>query len=144
MRFYRLIFWILAIVHLGLGLWFCFAPQTVLSALDHLSETRQIFIQTQGLFYWMLAAGFAYTAENPKNSVPVVALMTLVKSLTPLFSWVGHNSNEISTNYFSFELCLDLVSLPFLVSYFFWFFHKPRPDRFVPLIGVFGQKKKSK
>ena len=141
MRFYRYDFWLLAMVHLGLGLWFCFAPQTVLSVLDRASETRQIFIQTQGLFYWMLCAGFAYAAESPEHAVPVVALMTLVKALTPLFSWVGFNNNDVSSTYFSYELMLDLVSLPFLISYFFWFFHKPRPDRFVHLIGLFGQKK---
>jgi hypothetical protein len=143
MRFYRYIFWLLAMVHLGLGLWFCFAPQTVLGILDleHSSETRQIFIQTQGLFYWMLCAGFAYAAESPEHAVPVVALMCLVKSLTPLFSWVGYNNHELSATYFSFELALDLVSLPLLISYFFWFFHRPRPNRFVHLIGLFGQKK---
>jgi hypothetical protein len=141
MRFYRYCFWMLAIVHLGLGLWFCFAPQTVLSALDPASETHQIFIQTQGLFYWMLCAGFAYAAESPEHAIPVVALMTLVKALTPLFSWVGFNNHDLSVTYFSFELTLDLVSLPFLISYFFWFFHTPRPDRFIHLVGLFGQKK---
>src|SRR6185503_5930114 len=141
MRFYRYAFWLLAFVHFGLGLWFCFAPQTVLSAFDHQNETRQIFIQTQGLFYWMLAAGFAYASESPEHAVPVISLMTLVKLLTPLFSWVGYNNHELSGVYFGFELALDLASLPFLISYFFWFFHKPRPDRFVHLIGLFGQKK---
>jgi hypothetical protein len=141
MRFYRYCFWLLATIHFGLGLWFCFAPQAVLSALDHQVETRQIFIQTQGLFYWMLAAGFAYAAENPEHGVPVVALMTLVKALTPLFSWSGYIHSELSSSYIAFELTLDCMCLPFLVSYFFWFFHKPRPDRFVHLIGLFGQKK---
>lgn len=141
MRFYRYTFWALAVIHLGLGTWFCFAPQIVLDTFNSSIETHQIFIQTQGLFYWMLCAAFAYAAESPEHAIPVVALMTLVKALTPLFSWVGFNNHDVSQAYFSFELLLDLVSLPLLISYFFWFFHTPRPDRFVPLIGLFGQKK---
>lgn len=141
MRFYRYMFWLLAFAHFGLGVWFCFAPQVVLTALDHINSTPQIFIQTQGLFYWMLAAGFAYASESPEHAVPVVALMTLVKSLTPLFTWLGFLRHELSPTYLNFELLLDLSSLPLLISYFFWFFHKPRPDRFVHLIGLFGQKK---
>jgi len=90
----------------------------------------------------MLAAGFAYASESPEHGVPVVALMTLVKSLTPLFSWLGFVRQELSGTYLGFELALDLSALPLLVSYFFWFFHRPRPDRFVHLIGLFGQKNK--
>jgi hypothetical protein len=142
MRFYRLIFWIFAIVHLLLGLWFCFAPQTVKTALDHFASTPLIFTQNQGLFLWMMAAGFAYSAENPGHAVPVVALMTLNKALLPLFAWVGYSAGELSWPHLVFALALDLTTLPVLISYFFWFYHKPRPDRFVPLMGLFGQKKR--
>ena len=141
MRFYRIIFWLLALIHLCIGLWFCFAPQTVKAALDSVGSTPLIFIQVQGLFLWMMAAGFAYVAENPAHAVPVVALTTLVKSLMPLFAWVGYFNKELSFPHLWFELALDFLCLPVLISYFFWFYHKPRPDRFVPLIGLFGNKK---
>jgi hypothetical protein len=142
MRFYRITFWLLALVHFIIGLWFCFAPQTVRVALDQLVGTPLIFTQTQGLFLWMMAAGLAYVAENPVHGVPVVSLIALTKSLMPLFAWVGYSAAELSFTHLRFELSLDLVTLPVLISYFFWFYHKPRPDRFVPLMGLFGNKKK--
>lgn len=144
MRFYRIVFWLLAAIHLCVGLWFCFAPQTVRVALDHFDTTPLIFTQTQGLFLWMMAAGFAYVAENPVHAVPVVALSTFVKSLMPLFAWVGFFNKELSYSHLVFELCLDFLSLPILISYFFWFYHKPRPDRFMPLMGLFENKKSKK
>ncbi|MES2201273.1 MAG: hypothetical protein V4498_03390 [candidate division FCPU426 bacterium] len=144
MRFYRRIFWIFAALHLGVGLWFSFAPQSVKTVLDQFLNTPLIFTQSQGLFLWMMAAGFAYVAEDPEHSVPVVALMTLVKSLLPLFTLVGYFSRELSARHLAFEMTLDLVCLPFLISYFFWFYHRPRPESFVPMIGVFGKKNRSK
>ncbi len=88
-----------------------------------------------------MAAGFAYVAEDPEHSVPVISLMTLVKSLMPLFALVGYLNLELSRVHLALELSLDLVCLPVLISYFFWFYHRPRPENFVPLIGVFGRKK---
>ena len=141
MRFYRLVFWLLSLAHLGLGAWFCFAPETVKIALDHAASMPLIFTQSQGLYFWILSAGFAYTAENPQHGVPVVALLTLTKALMPLFALVGFTHNELSQSHLYFELALDLRCLPLLISYFFWYYDKPRPNRFVHLIGLFGKDK---
>ncbi len=141
MRFYRYFFWVCAILHGALSLWFCFAPQAVKEAMDHSASTPLILTQLSGLFFFITACGFAYAAERPEKAVGVMALATLTKTLMPLFAWVGYLNMELSLTHLQFELSLDLFILPFLGSFFWWYYHKPRPNRFVPLIGLFGQKK---
>ena len=42
----------------------------------------------------------------------------------------------------AFQLAVSGVMLPFLFSYF-WFC-TPRPDRFMPLLGIFGENRRTK
>lgn len=140
MRFYRAFFWFLAILQWSAGLWFCLLPAQVRSSFGHDSAPLILF-QLQGLIFFVLASGFAYVAEQPGQGVPVVSLATLTKSLILLFSFVAYLADEIGSLYFRFVATLELGTLPFVISYFFWYYHKPRPNRFVPLIGLFGEKK---
>jgi hypothetical protein len=97
------------------------------------------FIQTRGLIMIVMTVGLISLAEHP--AVNLAALLCFIDILLPLFSVVGFYRNELSYAHLSFELGLDLSLLPFLIAYFFWYYHKPRPNRFVPLIGLFGMKK---
>jgi hypothetical protein len=139
MRFFRTSFWLFASLHFGLGFWFCLAPAAVTQIFDH--KAQGIYLQSQGLLFFVIASALAYVAEQPEHGVPVVVLLSLVKLLMSFFSWVGLHHGELSYSHLAFELTLDFLSLPFLISYFFWFYHRPRPNRFVPYIGLFGQKK---
>ncbi|HTB34468.1 MAG TPA: hypothetical protein VK842_06365 [bacterium] len=140
MRFYRLFFWIAFIVHLLLGAWLCLAPDLAKAQL-HLEQVPSIYLQEHGLFLFMQACAYAYVAERPKNSIPVVALATLVNACLPLFALQAFGRSDIGARQLSLQLCMSGVMLPFLSSYFVWFYHVPRPSRFMPLLGIFGERK---
>ncbi|HXB98111.1 MAG TPA: hypothetical protein VNZ54_08670 [bacterium] len=140
MRFYRLFFWIAFIMHLLLGAWLCLAPDLAKAQL-HLEQVPSIYLQEHGLFLFMQACAYAYVAERPKNSIPVVALATLVNACLPLFALQAFGRSDIGARQLSLQLCMSGVMLPFLSSYFVWFYHVPRPSRFMPLLGIFGERK---
>jgi hypothetical protein len=140
MRFYRLFFWLAFAVHLLLGACLCLAPDLA-KALLHLEQVPSIYLQEHGLFLFMQACAYAYVAERPKNSIPVAALATLVNACLPVFALQAFLRNDIGSRQMGFQLCMSGVMLPFLASYFVWFYHVPRPSRFMPLLGIFGERK---
>jgi hypothetical protein len=142
MRFYRLFFWVATIIHLALSAWLCLTPEMALVQLGHdATHVPQIYLQEHGLFLFIQACAYAYVAERPSKSIPVVSLAALVNLCLPLFAISGASRNEISASHLSFQLWSAGVMLPFLASYFVWFYHVPRPDRFMPLMGIFGDKR---
>lgn len=141
MRFYRLFFWIAALAHLGLAAWLCLTPDLALIHLGHNADrVPLIYLQEHGLFLFIQACAFAYVAERPSKSIPVVTLATLVNLCLPLFAVHAISREDISSAHLRFQLYCSGIMLPFLVSYFFWFYHVPRPSRFMPLLGIFGEK----
>lgn len=142
MRFYRLCFWLATIIHLALAGWLCLTPELALVQLGHdATQVPLIYLQEHGLFLFIQACAFAYVAERPSKSIPVVSLAILVNLCLPLFAVSAASRNEISTGHLLFQLWSAGIMLPFLASYFGWFYHVPRPDRFMPLMGIFGDKK---
>lgn len=142
MRFYRFFFWVATVVHLGLAAWLCLTPELALVQLGHdATHVPHIYLQEHGLFMFIQACGFAYVAERPNKSIPVVSLATLVNLALPLFAVSASSRNEIGAGQLTFQLWSAGLMLPFLASYFIWFYHVPRPDRFMPLMGLFGDRK---
>jgi hypothetical protein len=142
MRFYRLVFWIAAVVHLGLSGWLCLTPEMALVQLGHdAAHVPLIYLQEHGLFLFIQACAYMYVAERPSKSIPVVTLAALVNACLPLFALSAYSRNEISGGHLAFQLWSAGIMLPVLGSYFFWFYHVPRPDRFMPLLGLFGDRK---
>lgn len=142
MRFYRLFFWIATVIHLGLAAWLCLTPEMALVQLGHdANHVPLIYLQEHGLFLFIQACAYAYVAERPSKSIPVVTLALLVNLCLPLFALSAIARNEISHGHLIFQLWSSAVMLPFLASYFMWFYHVPRPDRFMPLLGLFGDPK---
>src|SRR6266705_6626108 len=111
MRFYRLFFWLAFALHLGLGAWLCLMPELA-KALLHLEQVPSIYLQEHGLFLFMQACAFAYVAERPKNSIPVVALATLVNACLPLFALQAFLRSDIGSRQLSLQLCMSGVMLP--------------------------------
>jgi hypothetical protein len=141
MRFYRFAFWFAVVLHLALAAWLCLAPEYARVQLGHdASRVPLIYLQEHGLFLFIEACAFAYVAERPSRSIPVTALATMVNILLPLFALNAFSRGDISGSHMQFQLCLSGVMLPFLASYFYWFYHTPRPDRFMPLLGLFGDR----
>ena len=142
MRFYRVFFWIAVFLHLGLAAWLCLAPDYALRQLGHdATKMPLIYLQEHGLFMFIQACAYAYVAERPNKSIPVVSIATLVNILLPLFTLGGYSRNEVSLAHVEFQLSESGFMLPFLISYFVWFYHTPRPDRFMALLGIFGERK---
>jgi hypothetical protein len=140
MRFYRLSFWLAFVIHLLLGAWLCLTPELAKSQL-HAGQVGLIYLQEHGLFLVMQACGYAYVAERPQKSIPVVGLAGLVNACLPLFALQAYSRADIGPFQLIFQLSVSGVMLPFLISYFVWFYHVPRPDRFMPLMGIFGERK---
>lgn len=143
MRFYRNAFWAAALLHLAIAGWFCLAPDTVRNIFGHPETMPLIFFQVSGLVFFIQACGFGFMAERPE-SVPAGYLVTLGKVLLPFFAWSAWRRGELSGMHFAFQGTIDLVLLPLLISYFFWYTHAPRPNRFMPLMGIFGESKKKR
>ena len=142
MRFYRFAFWIAFIVHIVFGGWFCLTPELAKSLLHGgYTQIPLLYFQEHGLFMVMQACGYAYVAERPQKSIPVVALSLLVNACLPLFALQASTRGDIGPFMLIFQLALSGVMLPFLISYVVWFYHVPRPDRFMPLMGIFGTRK---
>ena len=141
MRFYRVSFWLAAAIHLGLAAWLCLTPDLALIQLGHSADRIPlIYLQEHGLFLFIQACAFAYVAERPSKSIPVVTLATLVNLCLPLFAVQAASRGDISAGHLKFQLVSATIMLPFLASYFAWFYHVPRPSRFMPLLGLFGEK----
>lgn len=141
MRFYRIFFWIACVVHLGLAAWLCLTPELALQQLGSY-KLLNIYLQEHGLFLLMQACAYAYVAERPNKSIPVVALATLVNASLPLFAFSAWHRGDIGPRHIFFQLACAGLMLPFLASYFVWFYHVPRPDRFMPLLGIFSERGK--
>lgn len=141
MRFYRYFFWLAFAVHLLLGAWLCLTPELAKSQL-HAQQVGLIYLQEHGLFLFMQACAFAYVAERPQKSIPILALAALVNASLPLFALQAYSRADIGPYLLALQLGVSGVVLPFLVSYFIWFYHVPRPDRFMPLMGIFGDREK--
>lgn len=145
MRFFIVFFWVAAIIHGVLALGLSLAPELARDTLSGPDSTFPLLLfQIVGLLYLLLAAAFAYVANNTGKGVPVAALATFTKVLLPLYTYSAYHRNEIGIAHVGLDLSVDLIFLPFLIAYFLWFNHKPRPNRFVPLIGVFGSEKKKR
>jgi len=143
MHFYRNAFWAAAFFHFAIAGWFCLAPDTVRNVFGHPVTMPLIFFQVSGLVFFIQACGFAVVAER-LESVSVASLVTLGKVLLPFFAWSAWCRAELSAAHFTFQCVTDLAILPLLISYFFWYTHTPRPNRFMPLMGIFGESKKRK
>lgn len=142
MRFYRMFFWLAVILNLGLSAWLCLAPEYARVQLGHdATKVPLIYLQEHGLFMFIQACAYAYVAERPNKSIPVVSIATLVNILLPLFALSAYSRGEVSASHMQFQLAESGFMLPFLISYFAWFYHIPRPDRFMPLMGIFGERK---
>lgn len=140
MRFYRLAFWVATLVHLGLSAWLCLTPEIAKAQLGDYSVPL-IYMQEHGLFLFMQACAYAYVAERPSKSIPVVALALIINACLPLFALSAYSRGDIGPQHIYFRVVASGVMLPFLASYFAWFYHVPRPDRFMPLMGIFGERK---
>ncbi len=143
MRFYRLFFWVAFRGAPGAGSLALPGPDSAWPTFCHdpWNLVPSIYLQEHGLFLFMQACAYAYVAERPKNSIPVVALAALVNACLPLFALQAFLRSDIGSRQLSFQLCISGVMLPFLASYFVWFYHVPRPSRFMPLLGIFGERK---
>ena len=141
MRFFRFAYWGTFLLHLVLAAWLCLTPEMARQQLLDLNVPL-IYLQEHGLFLLMQACAYAYVAERPAKSVPVVALAVLVNACLPLFALSAFGRGDIGGRHLAFQLGLSLLMLPFLGSYIAWFYHVPRPKSFVPLMGIFGQRKK--
>lgn len=145
MRFYRVFFWFAVFLHVGLAAWLCLAPDYALRQLGHdATKMPLIYLQEHGLFMFIQACAYAYVAERPNKSIPVVTLATLVNILLPLFALGGFSRNEVSASHLEFQLTESFFMMPFLISYYVWFYHTPRPDRFMPMLGFFGEHRNKK
>lgn len=140
MRFYRLTFWILTVIHLALGAWLMLTSEMARTSLGSYNLPI-IYIREHGLFLFMQACAYAYVAERPHKSIPVVALATIVNACLLLFAMDAYSRGDIGIRHHIFQATTAGVMLPFLASYFVWFYHVPRPDRFMPLMGIFGERK---
>ncbi|MGH7442718.1 MAG: hypothetical protein ACREKE_08615 [bacterium] len=141
MRFYRVSFWVAFAVHLGLSGWLCLTPEMARLQLGDVNLPL-IYLQEHGLFLFMEACAYAYVAESPSKSIPVVALATLVNVCLPLFALSAFSRGDIGVRHLFFQMGSTLIMLPFLASYFAWFYRVPRPKNFMPLLGIFGQRRK--
>ena len=140
MRFFRVAFWIAFLLHLILSGWLCLTPELArLQLLD--GSLPLIYLQEHGLFLFMQACAYGYVAERPAKSVPVVALACIVNASLPLFAFSAFSRGELGGRHLLFQLALSFVMLPFLAAYIAWFYHVPRPNRFMPLLGIFGERK---
>ena len=140
MRFYRLTFWLAFVIHLLLGAWLCLTPELAKSVL-HAGLVPLIYLQEHGLFLVMQAFAYAYVAERPQKSIPVVTLAALINACLPLFALQASSRGDIGPYLTILQVSVSGVMLPYLISYFLWFYHVPRPDRFMPLMGIFGERK---
>jgi hypothetical protein len=142
MRFFRVSYWFAFLVFLALSGWLCLCPELARQQLgDSTSLVPLIYLQEHGLFLFMQACAFAYVAERPAKSIPVVALACIVNASLPLFAISAYYRNEIGQRHFVFQMAASCVLLPFLGAYIAWFYHVPRPNRFMPLLGLFGDRK---
>jgi len=145
MRFYRVFFWFAVFLHSALAAWLCLAPEYARVQLGHdATRVPLIYLQEHGLFMFIQACAYAYVAERPNKSIPVVTLATLVNILLPLFALSAYSRGDISASHMQFQLAASFFMMPFLISYYVWFYHTPRPDRFMPLLGIFGDHRNTK
>ena len=140
MRFYRRFFWVVAVYHLLLSVGYGFTPHLAIAFMGYAESMPHFALQIFGLFYLVMACGFAYVAERPSKSIAIVSLGALAKILTPLVVFVGHWRGELPMQATAFHVISDLVLLPVIVSYFFWFYHVPRPSSFLPMMGIFSKR----
>jgi len=140
MRFYRRFFWVVAIYHLLLSLAYGFAPHLAVAFMGYPADLPLFSLEIFGILYLVMACGFAYVAERPSKSIAIVSLGALAKTLTPLIVFTGYLRGELALQPTAFHVLSDLLLLPFIVSYFFWFYHVPHPSSFMPLMGFFGKR----
>jgi hypothetical protein len=140
MRFFRVSYWFAFLVHLGLSGWLCLTPEMARAQLGDLNLPL-IYLQEHGLFLFMEACAFAYVAERPAKSIPVVTLACIVNVCLPLFALSAFSRGDIGIHHMVFQMAVTLIMLPFLGAYIAWFYHVPRPKNFMPLLGIFGERK---
>jgi hypothetical protein len=140
MRFFRVAYWFAFMVHLGLSAWLCLTPELARQQLGDLNLPL-IYLQEHGLFLFMQACAYAYVAERPAKSIPVVALACIVNAALPLFALSAYYRGDIGQHHIVFQLAGSCIMLPYLAAYIAWFYHVPRPNRFMPLLGIFGERK---
>ncbi len=138
MRFFRVFFWIAAVYHVACGLVFLTMPWALAAWFGYKDFSPVFLVQSTGLTICLFGLGFAYMAERPSKASPLVVLIGLFKLFLPLLALMGLMRGELHGNVLWFHLFNDVLWLPFLAAFFFWFYHKPRPHRFLPLMGVFG------
>lgn len=140
MRFFRISFWVAFSIHLALSGWLCLTPEMARLQLGDVNLPL-IYLQEHGLFLFMQACAYAYVAERPSKSIPVVTLAVIVNVCLPLFALSAFSRGDIGTHHMLFQMASSVMMLPFLGSYIAWFYHIPRPKSFMPLLGIFGQRK---
>ncbi|HTB21099.1 MAG TPA: hypothetical protein VK914_00165 [bacterium] len=140
MRFFRVSYWFAFMVHLGLSGWLCLTPEMARMQLGD-STLPLIYLQEHGLFLFMQACAYGYVAERPAKSIPVVTLACIVNVCLPLFALSAYSRGELGTRHLAFQMAGSLIMLPFLAAYIAWFYHIPRPKNFMPLLGIFGERK---
>ena len=137
MRVYRWLFWIVGLLHLALSAWLCLTPELAKIQLQDMNVPL-IYLQEHGLFMVMQAFAFFYVAERPHRSMAVVALAGLVNACLPLFTLMANSRGDNGPMHFHWQMLMSTLMLPFLGSYIFWYYRVPRPDSFMPLLGLFG------
>jgi hypothetical protein len=137
MRFFRAFFWVGSVYHLFAAAFFVFLPWNVSAWLSYPDFSSVFLIQIFGLFMAIGGLACAYIAEEPAKSVPLVALLTLFKFCLPILAFLALQRHELPVTVVKFHLFNDVIWLPFLVSFYFWFYHKPRPSRLLPFLGLF-------
>lgn len=141
MRFFRAFFWVGSVYHLFAAAFFIFMPWSVAGWLGYIDLAHNFspvfLIQSFGLFLVIAGLSCAYIAEEPAKSVPLVALLTLFKFCLPILAFLALRRGELSTTVVWFHIVNDVIWLPFLIAFYFWFYHHPRPGSLLPFLGIF-------
>lgn len=138
MRFFRGFFWVGAAYHFACGVVFLVFPWDLSAWFGYKDFSPVFLVQATGLTFFLFGIGFAYMAERPSKASALVLLVGLFKLFLPVLAYLGTLRGELHRTVLWFHLFNDLLWLPFLAAFFVWFYHKPRPQRFLPLMGVFG------
>lgn len=137
---YRWLFWVVGLFHLAFSAWLCLTPELAKVQLQDFNVPL-IYLQEHGLFLFMQACAYFYVAERPQKSMPVAALAGLINVCLPLFTLMANLRGDIGPMHFRAQIALSAGMLAFLGSYALWYYRVPRPDSFMPLLGIFGDRK---
>src|SRR3954462_8142819 len=95
MRFFRIVFWLAAVYNLIASGLLIFAPAAIALLLGYKVTPPLSLIQSLGLLFGLMGISFAYVAERPSKSMPLVGLGILAHLLLPIFAFLGWQHGEL-------------------------------------------------